>query len=370
MAQAERLELKVALDIAFQASPDHPYVTEHPEWFLKRPDGTIQYAENPPKKYQDIYPFNFETEAWESLWYELLSVFLFWIDQGVKVFRVDNPHTKPLRFWEWCLAEVKRHHPDVIFLAEAFARPKLMYGLAKVGFSQSYTYFTWRNAGWEFRSYLAELSRAPIREFFRPNFWPATPDILPEHLQTGGRPAFIVRVVLAATLSSNYGIYGPAFELMESRARPGSGEYADNEKYELKNWDLQNPDSLRWLVAHLNRVRRRHASLQSNDHLAFHDTDNEHLLCYSKRTADGADTVLVVVSLDFFNVQYGWVSLDLRQLGLDPDREFQVHDLLRDVRYQWRGARNYVRLDPGNLPVHVFHIRRHVRGEHDFEYFA
>ena len=370
VAQAERLGLKVALDIAFQASPDHPYVAEHPEWFRKRPDGTIQYAENPPKKYQDIYPFDFECEAWESLWQELLSIFLFWVAQGVRVFRVDNPHTKPLRFWEWCLAEVRRRHPDVIFLAEAFARPKLMYGLAKVGFSQSYTYFTWRDAGWELQSYMAELTQPPVTEFFRPSFWPATPDILPEHLQTGGRPASFVRAVLAATLSSNFGIYGPAFELMENQSRPGSGEYANSEKYEIRHWDLERADSLRWLIAHLNRIRRRHPCFHANDRLVFHPTDNEHLLCFSKRTADGSDIVIVVVNLDFFNAQFGWVTLDLGELGLDPKREFQVHDLLRDVRYQWRGAKNYVRLDPKELPAHVFHVRRHVRGEHDFEYFA
>jgi starch synthase (maltosyl-transferring) len=369
-SRARQLGLQVALDIAFQASPDHPYVQEHPEWFTQRPDGTIQHAENPPKKYEDIYPFELSGPASASLWEELLSVFLHWTEQGVRVFRVDNPHTKPLRFWEWCLGEVRRRHPDVIFLSEAFARPKLMYGLAKAGFSQSYTYFTWRNMGWEFRQYLAELTTPPVSEFFRPNFWPNTPDILPEHLQHGGRPAFVVRAALAALLSSNWGVYGPAYELMEHEARPGSGEYADNEKYQLRSWDLERPDSLRWVLAQLNRIRRGNPALQSNDQIRFHDTDNDHLLCFSKQTADGSNVVIVIVNLNYHRAEEGWTALDLEALSLDQHRQFQVHDLLRDVRYQWRGSRNYVRLDPHDLPVHVFRVRRHVRGEHEFEYFA
>ena len=368
--RADELGLHVAIDIAFQASPDHPYVAEHPEWFSQRPDGTIQYAENPPKKYEDIFPFDLSGPRTASLWEELLSVFLFWIEQGVRVFRVDNPHTKPLRFWEWCIGEIKARYPDVILLAEAFARPKLMYGLAKMGFSQSYTYFTWRNSGWEFKQYLRELTQPPVCEFFRPNFWPNTPDILPQHLQYGGRPAFVVRATLAALLSSNWGIYGPAYELMEHEARPGSGEYADNEKYQLRQWDLDRPDSLRWVLAQLNRIRHKNPALQTNAQVRFHDTDNEHLLCFSKRTADSTNVIVVVANLNYYKAEDGWVTLDLDELSLDPNREFQVHDLLRDVRYQWRGPRSYVRLDPHDLPVHVFRVRRHVRGEHDFEYFA
>ncbi len=369
-SKARQLGLHVALDIAFQASPDHPYVQQHPEWFTQRPDGTIQYAENPPKKYEDIYPFELSGPDSASLWEELLSVLLHWVEQGVRVFRVDNPHTKPLRFWEWCLGEVRRQHPDVIFLSEAFARPKLMYGLAKAGFSQSYTYFTWRNMGWEFRQYVEELTTPPVSEFFRPNFWPNTPDILPEHLQHGGRPAFVVRAALAALLSSNWGVYGPAYELMEHEARPGSGEYADNEKYQLRSWDLERPDSLRWVLAQLNRIRRGNPALQSNDHIRFHGTDNDHLLCFSKQTADSSNVVIVIVNLNHHRAEEGWTELDLEALALDQHRQFQVHDLLRDVRYQWRGSRNYVRLDPHDLPIHVFRVRRHVRGEHEFEYFA
>ncbi|MFC1642515.1 alpha-1,4-glucan--maltose-1-phosphate maltosyltransferase, partial [Myxococcota bacterium] len=367
---AERLGLEVALDVALQASPDHPYVAQHPEWFRQRPDGTIQFAENPPKKYQDIYPFDFECEAWESLWEELLSIFLFWIEQGVKVFRVDNPHTKSLRFWEWCIAELRAREPDVLLLAEAFARPKLMYALAKVGFTQSYTYFTWRNTSWELTEYMRELTQTPVREFFQPNFWPSTPDILPQHLQLEGRAAFVTRLLLAALLSSSYGIYGPAFELMEHQARPGSEEYLDNEKYELKAWDVDRPDSLRWQIQHINRIRRQNPALWNNEHLHFHPVDNELLLCFSRRTADGRNTLIVLVNLDSYHAQHGWVELDLDELQLEPTREFQVHDLLADTRYQWRGRRNYVRLDPRVAPAHVLRVRRHVRGEHDFEYFA
>jgi starch synthase (maltosyl-transferring) len=359
--------LEVALDIAFQCSPDHPYVREHPEWFLQRPDGSIQYAENPPKKYQDIYPFDFDSESWESLWEELLSVFTFWIDQGVRIFRVDNPHTKSLRFWQWCLGEIRSRHPDVIFLAEAFTRPKLMYELAKLGFTQSYTYFTWRNTRHELTEYLQELTQTDVHEFFRPNFWPNTPDILPEALQHGGRPAFIARLVLAATLSSNYGIYGPAFELMEHVPRPGSEEYVDNEKYELRDWDIHRADSLRYLIAHLNRIRRQHPALQHNGTLAFHPTDNDQLLCYSKRDHEADDVMLVVVNLDFHHRHSGWTHLDLRQIDVDGAHPYEVHDLITDARYYWEGSHNYVELDP-SMPAHVFHVVRTLHGPHQTEH--
>ena len=366
--RARELNLEIALDIALQASPDHPYVTEHPEWFAKRPDGSIQYAENPPKKYQDIYPFDFECSAAPALWRELTSIFLFWAEQGVRVFRVDNPHTKSLPFWRFCIAELKQRHPDVILLAEAFTRPKLMYALAKLGFSQSYTYFTWRNTKHEFISYMNELTKSEVADFFRPNFWPNTPDILPEHLQYGGRGAFIARLILACTLSSNYGIYGPAFELMDHVARPGSEEYKDNEKYELKHWAIEREDSLGPLITRINRIRRDNPCLQDNAGLEFHGTDNDTVLCYSKRRGD--NVILVVVNLDLQHRQSTWLDLDLAKLGIPESSSYQVHDLLSEARYLWSGRRNYVELDPGGMPVHVFAVRHRVRSEADFDYFA
>jgi starch synthase (maltosyl-transferring) len=368
VTRARELGLTVAIDIALQASPDHPYVTEHPEWFAKRPDGTIQYAENPPKKYQDIYPFDFECAAAPELWRELLSIFLFWVEQGVTVFRVDNPHTKSLPFWRYCVAELKQRHPQVILLAEAFTRPKLMYALAKLGFSQSYSYFTWRNSKYDFEHYLSELTQTEVVEFFRPNFWPNTPDILPEHLQYGGRSAFIMRLVLASTLSSNYGIYGPAFELLDHVARPGSEEYSDNEKYELKSWEIDRPDSLRLLIARINRVRRDNPCLHDNRSLIFHPTDNEALLCYSKQR--GEDIVLAVVNLDPHHRQSGFLNLDLAHLGIPDSATYQVHDQLSEARYLWSGPRNYVELDPSGMPAHLFVVRHRVRSEADFDYFA
>jgi hypothetical protein len=285
-AAARARGLDLALDIAFQVAPDHPYVSEHPEWFRQRPDGTVQYAENPPKKYQDIYPFDFETSDWKALWEELESIFQFWIEQGVRTFRVDNPHTKSFHFWEWCIDRIKRRHPDVVFLSEAFTRPRPMYRLAKLGFTQSYTYFAWRTAKWELMQYMEELTRTEVAEFFRPNFWPNTPDILTAELQSGSRPVFLSRLTLAATLAANYGIYGPAFELMEHVPRePGSEEYRDSEKYQLREWDLDRPDSLRHFIARVNQIRRANPALHSNDSLQFHRIDNEQLLVYSKHTA-------------------------------------------------------------------------------------
>jgi starch synthase (maltosyl-transferring) len=360
--RARSFGIEVALDLAFQCSPDHPYVTEHPEWFRRRPDGTIRYAENPPKRYEDIYPLDFETEAWPALWREMLGVVRFWIGQGVRIFRVDNPHTKPFRFWEWLITDVTRDHPDVLFLAEAFTRPKIMYRLAKLGFNQSYTYFAWRNTRQELTDYFTELTRTQVREFFRPHLWPNTPDILTAYLQTGGRPAFAVRLVLAATLGAGYGIYGPAFELWEHRAAapdappPASEEYLNAEKYEIKHWDLDRPDSLRGLIARVNRIRREHPALHWNDSLRFHGTDNEQLLCYSKQDPDGGGVILVVVNLDPHRPQSGWTDLALGALGIAPEQPFVVHDLLSDVRFGWRGARNYVRLDPGAAPAHIFRV--------------
>ena len=355
--RAKQLKMEVALDIAFQCAPDHPWVTEHPEFFKKRPDGSIQYAENPPKKYQDIYPLDFESSNWQGLWDALKDVFSFWMDQGVKIFRVDNPHTKAFPFWQWVIPELKAKDPDVLFLAEAFTRPRVMERLAKLGFSQSYTYFTWRDTKEELTQYLLELTTTEVKEYFRPNFWPNTPDILPGHLQTGGLPAFRSRLVMATTMTSNFGIYGPAFELGENTpVRPGSEEYLNSEKYEIKAWNLQNPLSLKPLITLLNKIRRENRALQSNERLHFHPTDNPMLLCYSKRTADGSNLILVVVNLDSFYVQSGWVDLDLTSLGLGPGDTFEVYDLLTDHSYSWRGPRNYVALRPAEMPAHIFRV--------------
>jgi starch synthase (maltosyl-transferring) len=358
VAKAAEYGIEIALDIAYQCSPDHPYVKEHPEWFLHRPDGTIQYAENPPKKYQDIYPINFESEDWQNLWEELKSVLLFWSERGVKIFRVDNPHTKAFPFWEWAIGEVKRDYPDAIFLAEAFTRPKVMYRLAKMGFTQSYTYFTWRNAKWEIAQYFEELTSYPASDIFRPNVWPNTPDILHEYLQHGGRPAFMIRFVLAATLAANYGIYGPAYEVCENRpVRRGSEEYLDSEKYQIREWDLNSPYTIKDLIKRVNKIRREHPALQSNKGLKFHHANNEQIICYSKQTEDFSDIILVVVTLDPYNTQSGWVSLSLHSMGLNPYQSYQVHDLLTDAQYTW-GEHNYVELNPHVMPAHVFKVSK------------
>jgi starch synthase (maltosyl-transferring) len=370
VAAAKEVGLEVALDIAFQCTPDHPYVNEHPDWFRWRPDGTVQYAENPPKKYEDIYPLNFENPKWRELWEELKSVMLFWAEQGIRIFRVDNPHTKPFEFWQWAIREIKKQFPDVIFLAEAFTRPKVMYRLAKLGFTQSYTYFAWRNTKWELEQYFTELTQTDVHEFFRPNLWPNTPDILTEYLQSGGRPAFLIRLALAATLGASYGIYGPAFELCENRPiRQGSEEYLFSEKYEVKNWDLNRPDSLRQLISRVNRIRRANPALANNRRLKFHAIDNNQLIAYSKTTDDMDNIILTVVNLDPNYTQSGWLDLPLDYLGLDPHQAFQAHDLLTDSRYLWQGPRNYVELNPQVMPAHILRIRRRVRSERDFDYF-
>ncbi len=363
--------IALALDLAFQCSPDHPWVHDHPAWFRHRPDGSIRHAENPPKRYEDIYPLDFESEDWRGLWTELLGVVRFWIGQGVTVFRVDNPHTKPFPFWEWLIAEVKRDHPEILFLAEAFTRPRVMERLAKAGFSQSYTYFAWRNGKHDLEEYLRELTQTGVREYFRPNFWPNTPDILTEPMQSGGRATFAARLVLAATLSAAYGIYGPAFELVERRGlRPGSEEYLDSEKYQMRAWDLTRPDSLEPLVTAVNAARRAHPALQTNERLAFCDIANDMLIAYTKHTADRADVVLCVVNLDPHHTQSGWIELPLAELRIDPEHPYQVHDLLDGETYTWQGPRNYVEIDPHRLPAHLFHVRRRLRSEHDFEYYA
>ena len=370
VAEAKKFDIEIALDIAFQCTPDHPYVTEHPEWFRKRPDGSIQYAENPPKKYQDIYPLDFECENWEELWKELKSVILFWCEQGVRIFRADNPHTKAFPFWEWVIGEVKRDYPDALFLAEAFTRTKVMYRLAKLGFSQSYTYFTWRNTKPELTQYFTELTQTEVSDFFRANLWPNTPDILTEYLQFGGRPAFMTRLVLAAMLGANYGIYGPAFELCENVARePGSEEYLNSEKYEIKHWDLEKPGSLRELIARVNRIRRENRALQSDRNLRFYSVDNPEILCFGKSTDDLSNVIVVAVNLDPHHTQSGWVELPSEELGLNPQQTFQMHDLLTNARYLWQGKRNYVQLDPDSVPAQIFRVRPRIRREQDFDYF-
>jgi starch synthase (maltosyl-transferring) len=359
VSAAEKQGLEVAIDIAFQCAPDHPYVREHPEWFRKRPDGTIQYAENPPKKYQDIYPLDFESAEWRGLWEELKSVFDYWIDQGVRIFRVDNPHTKPFTFWEWTIGEIKERHPEVLFLAEAFTKPTVMQRLSKLGFSQSYTYFTWRNTKQEITEYVSELVETEEREYFRPSLWPNTPDILPRFLQVGNRPAFMVRLILAATLGASYGIYGPAFELCENTPiRPGSEEYLNSEKYEIKHSDLLSAGSLRDFIARVNHIRKEHPALQGNRNRRFHETDNPELICYSKTTDDFSDVIVVIVNLDCVRAQTGWIDLDLSSLGLDAHQTFQVHDLLGQGEYLWHGSRTYVALTPESLPAHILHVRR------------
>lgn len=360
VAVAREHGLEVALDIAYQCSPDHPWVKEHPEWFLHRPDGTIQYAENPPKKYQDIYPLNFDCKQWKSLWEALRGVVLFWAAQGVRIFRVDNPHTKPFAFWGWLIHEVKLQAPEAIFLAEAFTRPKVMQRLAKVGFSQSYTYFAWRNTKYELTEYFTEITQTEIRQYFRPNLWPNTPDILTDYVQHGGKPAFMARLVLAATLGANYGIYGPPFEVCENvPLAPGKEEYLNAEKYEIRYWDLNQPGSLSALISRINRARREHPALQRDLGLRFHFTDNDQIISYTKSTEDGSNVVLMVVNLDPYNTQSGWVTLALESLGMNPRDPYQVHDLLTDTRYVWQGPRNFVQLDPKNIPAHLFHVRRH-----------
>ena len=370
LQKAREQNIEIALDLAFQCSPDHPYLNEHPEWFLRRPDGTVQYAENPPKKYEDIYPFDFETSQWRDLWEELKSIVLFWVEQGVRIFRVDNPHTKPFSFWEWLIDAVATQYPDVIFLSEAFTRPKVMYALAKIGFSQSYTYFAWRNTKWELAQFMSEITRGELSEYYRPNLWPNTPDILTDYLQYGGWPAFAIRLVLAATMGANYGIYGPAFELRENRARaPGSEEYLDSEKYEIRHWQIDRSDSLKDLVARINRIRRENPALHRDRTLAFRHVDNENIICYSKHSEDRSNIIIVAVNLDPHHVQSGWVDLALNILGLDDHGTYQVHDLISDARYLWHGARNYVELNPATMPAQIFRVRKRIRREQDFDYY-
>ena len=369
LAAARSHDLEIAIDVAFQCSPDHPYVREHPEWFKHRPDGTIKYAENPPKKYQDIYPLDFECDDWRGLWQELLSVVLFWAERGVRIFRVDNPHTKPLAFWQWVIASVQERYPDAIFLSEAFTRPKVMKHLAKCGFTQSYTYFTWRNTRWELTRYFEELTQTEVREYLRPNLFANTPDILPDYLQHGGPAAFQIRLVLAATLGASYGIYGPPFERLEATPRPGSEEYIDSEKYQVRHWDWSRPNVFTEFIELVNRARRENPALQHDHRLQFHETDNDQILFYSKTTADLSNIVLVVVNLDPRHVQSGHVRVPLEMLGLATGDTYQVQDLLTGAHFLWHGDWNYIALDPQGAAAHILRLRRKARTEHDFDYF-
>jgi starch synthase (maltosyl-transferring) len=370
VARARENGIEIALDLAFQCSPDHPYIRLHPDWFRRRPDGSIRHAENPPKRYEDIVPLHFECEDWRSLWSELKEIVEYWISEGIRVFRVDNPHTKPYAFWEWLIESVRREHPEVIFLAEAFTRPRVMERLAKIGFSQSYTYFTWRNSPADLRAYVQELASDPVREYLRPNFWVNTPDILSEFLQTGGRGAFISRLVLAGTLAPSYGIYGPAFELCESAPlAPGREDYLDAEKYEIRHWDIDRPDSLRDIITLLNRARRESPALQSRGVLRFLDCDNDHILAYSKATADRDSIVVVAVSCDLRRPQSGTLRIPLAELGCDPTRPYLMHDFLSGRNALWQGPRNRVDLDPDGIPAAVWALRRRIRREQDFDYY-
>jgi starch synthase (maltosyl-transferring) len=349
--------MEIALDFAINCSPDHPYVAEHPEWFYKRPDGTIKYAENPPKKYEDIYPLNFRCTNWQELWEEMTSIILFWAEHGVRIFRVDNPHTKPVAFWEYLIAQVRQRFPEVIFLSEAFTRPKMMKALAKAGFNQSYTYFTWRTHKQELTEYFTELTQTEMRQYFRGNLFTNTPDILPFHLQSGGRAMFQIRAVLAATLSSVYGIYS-GFELCENAALPGREEYSDSEKYQLKERDWDATGNIKELITKLNRIRREHRALHFYDNLRFHPVDNGALLFYSKMTPARDSIILMVVNLDPLYTQSGWVEAPIEEFGEIGSDSYEVHDLLSNDRYVWHGRRNYVALHPGVQPAHILRVRR------------
>lgn len=349
--------IEIAMDIAFQAAPDHPYIEEHPEWFRKRPDGTIQYAENPPKKYQDIVNFNFETKAYKELWAELLSVVQHWVDSGVSVFRVDNPHTKPYFFWNWLISEVKKNHPDVLFLAEAFSRPKVMQQLAKQGFSQSYTYFTWRENKQEIIAYLVELTQSEMKEYYRPNFWPNTPDINPHHLQGANEAMHLIRYVLAATLSGNLGIYGPVFEYMVSEPLPEKEEYKDCEKYEIRHWDWTLENKLTHLISRINQIRKDHASLQQTNNIRFCHIENDYLIAFYKWNTEKTDETLIIINLDSHNTQQGHVQLPLGQMGIEQGQPFMVKDKITENEFTWASEWNYVALNPG-LPFHIFQVNK------------
>ncbi|MDP9291640.1 MAG: alpha-amylase family glycosyl hydrolase, partial [Verrucomicrobiota bacterium] len=366
--ELKKRDMELALDFAINCSPDHPYVRDHPEWFFKRPDGSIKYAENPPKKYEDVYPLNFYNETWQALWDEMADVILFWSEKGVRIFRVDNPHTKPVAFWEYLIGKVHAKFPDVVFLAEAFTRPKMMRALAKGGFQQSYSYFTWRNSKPELTDYFTELTQGEMMEYFRANLFPNTPDILPFFLQHGGRPAFMIRAVLAATLSSVYGIYS-GFELCENAALPNREEYADSEKYQFKGRDWNAPGNIKDFITRLNRIRRENRALHEYTNLRFYKADNEDVLFYGKITESRDNIILVVVNLDPYQAHNAHIDVPFEDFGFLERDTYQVHDLLTDERYLWRGRRNFVVLDPHTKPAHIFRIRRWVSREQNFDYY-
>ena len=347
--------MEIAMDLAIQCSPDHPWAKNHPEWFKIRPDGTIQYAENPPKKYQDIYPINFETEAWESLWLELRRIIFVWAEWGVRIIRVDNPHTKAFAFWDWVIAETKKKYPDMIFLAEAFTRPKVMQRLAKGGYNQSYTYYTWRTSKEELVAYMTELTQTEMKHYFRPNFWPNTHDINPPLLQSGHEPNFLIRYFMAATLSSNYGIFGPTYEFMVHEAFPGKEEYWNSEKYEIKHWDWNHTNKLTYVITQVNRARKENAALQQTNNITFCDINDDQLLAYLKTHPDG-NRILCVVNLDGYNRRGNTVRIPLHKIGKAGWEDFIVHDLLTGSKYVWKGEYNYIELDPYLLPFHLFRI--------------
>lgn len=348
--------IDIALDLAFQCAPDHPYVKEHPEWFKQRPDGSIQYAENPPKKYQDIYPFDYECENWQELWEELKSVVFFWIDCGVKVFRVDNPHTKPIPFWQWVIAETNKKYEDIIFLSEAFTRPKIMASLAKVGFTQGYTYFTWRVTKAELMQYMNELVHTSSRDYFRPNFWPTTPDILPYHLHYQRENMFIIRLALAATLSSNYGIYGPAYELLDNTPWNGKEEFNDSEKYEIKHYDWKKTNRITDIMTILNKTRKSNLALQSTWNIEFLNIENPNLLAFYKKSDDNSNRVLVVINLDQHNKQAGYLQLSNDLKNTQKGINVKLKDVMTGENYTWTQEWNYVELDPNRMPFHLFEV--------------
>ena len=369
VGELKKRDMEIALDFAINCSPDHPYVKAHPEWFFKRPDGSIKYAENPPKKYEDVYPLNFHNENWRELWEELRDVILFWCEHGVGIFRVDNPHTKPVAFWEWVIAEVKAKFPGTVFLSEAFTKPNMMQELAKVGYTQSYTYFTWRNTKHELAEYFTELTQGPMKEFFRANFFPNTPDILPEFLQKGGRPAFMIRAVLATMAAPVYGIYS-GFELCENTPVSGKEEYLDSEKYQFKGRDWNAPGNIKDYIARLNKIRRENRALREYRNLRIQSSENDNILCFSKTTESFDDALLVAVTLDPWNAQAGFINVPLGNFGLGENDPYLVEDLLTGERFAWRGSRNFIALDPHHRPAHVFRVRRHLGHEAGEDVFA
>ena len=366
-----QIGMEVALDFALNCSPDHPYIKEHPEWFLRRPDGTIKYSENPPKKYEDIHSFDYEAPngAWKTLWEELKDVLLFWAERGVRIFRVDNPHTKSIPFWEWVMAEVQAIYPDTIFLAEAFTRPAVMKRLAKIGFTQSYTYFTWRNFKKEIIEYLTELTQSEMKEYYRGNFFANTPDILPEILQVGRRPAFKMRFALAATLSSVYGIYS-SYELCEAAAIEGKEEYLNSEKYEIKVWDWDRPGNIKNYIALINKIRRENPALHLYDNLKFHEAHSENVLFYSKATPDQSNIILAAVNLNPFSTQQARLDIPIDKFDIGSDEPYRLHNLITGESHLCRGREFVVTLDPHQEPAHIFRLGRWLHTEQGFDYFG